>query len=115
MTTDSGSPVGRPATTAAAGPGTGVFMEHVSISCDECCLEGTVACDDCVVTFLFSTQESLCAGDQSATPEAETGAVLSVVGRARNGIVVDAAEVRAMKLLHGVGLVPSLRFERRVG
>jgi hypothetical protein len=30
-------------------------------------------------------------------------------------VIVDAAEARAMKLLHSAGLVPTLRFERRVG
>jgi hypothetical protein len=30
-------------------------------------------------------------------------------------VIVDAAEARAMKLLYSAGLVPTLRFERRVG
>lgn len=30
-------------------------------------------------------------------------------------VIVDAAEARAMKLLHSAGLVPTLRFQRRVG
>ena len=29
----------------------------ISISCDECVLEGTHACDDCVVSFLLGPAE----------------------------------------------------------
>lgn len=62
----------------------------VSISCDECALEQTSACEDCVVSFLL--------------------------GPAREeAVIVDVMEARAMRLLHRAGLVPELRFERRVG
>jgi hypothetical protein len=60
----------------------------ISISCDECALEGTHACDDCVVSFLLGPAEE-------------------------QAVIVDVMEARAMKLLHQVGLVPQLRFERR--
>ncbi|MGO9197094.1 MAG: hypothetical protein ACLQK4_08180 [Acidimicrobiales bacterium] len=62
----------------------------ISISCDECSLEATSACDDCVVSFLLGPAE-----DQA--------------------VIVDVMEARAIKLLHQAGLVPQLRFERRVG
>lgn len=62
----------------------------ISISCDECSLEGTRACDDCVVSFLLSSH-------------------------AEDAVIVDVMEARAMKLLHDAGLVPELRFQRRVG
>jgi hypothetical protein len=64
--------------------------EEMSISCDDCALEGTSACDDCVVTFLLGPDES-------------------------GGIVVDVAEARAVRMLQRAGLVPELRFRRRVG
>jgi hypothetical protein len=64
--------------------------ENISISCDECALKATSACEDCVVTFLLDSP-------------------------ARDGIVVDVAEARAVRMLQRAGLVPELRFRRRVG
>jgi hypothetical protein len=58
------------------------------IDCDDCCMAGTSACTDCVVTFL-------CGRD-------ETGVV-----------VIDAAEVRALRLLRDAGLAPDLRHRPR--
>ena len=64
--------------------------ESVSISCDDCVLNGTSACEDCVVTFLLRPT-------------------------AGEAIVVDVAEARAVRMLQRAGLVPELRFRRRVG
>jgi hypothetical protein len=64
--------------------------ESVSISCEDCVLHGTSACDDCVVTFVLGPP-------------------------AAGGIVVDVAEARAVRMLQRAGLVPELRFRRRVG
>ncbi len=64
--------------------------ESVSISCDECVLHETSACDDCVVTFVLGPPVTA-------------------------GIVVDVAEARAVRMLQRAGLVPELRFRRRVG
>jgi hypothetical protein len=58
--------------------------EMVTIDCDECRLEGTSACDDCVVTFLLGSERSA-------------------------AVVIDIAEVRAVRLLGEAGLVPTLR------
>jgi hypothetical protein len=58
------------------------------ISCDECVMEGTSACADCVVTFLC---------------ERDPG----------DAIVIDVAEVRALKLLERGGLAPALRHRVR--
>lgn len=69
-------------------------MDQVTISCDECRLEGTSACDDCVVTFLLLSEPKKAPA---------------------SAMIVDAAEVRAMRMLERAGLLPSLRFERRVG
>ena len=60
------------------------------ISCDECVMESTSACDDCVVTFLC--------------------------GRAPgDAIVIDVVEARALRLLEQGGLAPALRHSRRTG
>lgn len=58
------------------------------IDCAECVLEGTAACQDCVVTWLVDHERS------------------SVV-------VVDLAEVRSLRALQRGGLVPELRHRRR--
>ncbi|HKH88677.1 MAG TPA: hypothetical protein VKA05_07630 [Acidimicrobiales bacterium] len=70
----------------------------LTISCDECRLDGTSACEDCVVSFLLEAEPA----SQPLRPLTQA-------------VIVDAAEARAMKLLHSAGLVPTLRFERRVG
>jgi hypothetical protein len=58
------------------------------IDCDECVMDGTVACEDCIVSFL--------------------------VGRDRDeAVVFDAEEERAVRLLQREGLVPQLRLVRR--
>ncbi|MGO9407052.1 MAG: hypothetical protein ACLP41_07170 [Acidimicrobiales bacterium] len=64
--------------------------ESMSISCDDCVLNGTEACGDCVVTFLLGPA-------------------------AGEAVVVDVAEARAVRMLQRAGLVPELRFRRRVG
>jgi hypothetical protein len=53
-------------------------------------LHGTSACEDCIVTFVLGPQ-------------------------AGGGIVVDVAEARAVRMLQRAGMVPELRFRRRVG
>ena len=64
--------------------------EPLQISCDECVMEGTDACADCVVTFLCSREP----GD---------------------AVVIDVVDVRALRLLERGGLAPSLRHQRRTG
>lgn len=64
---------------------------ELSISCDDCTREGTGACSDCVVSFLLGPPEF--GGD---------------------AVIVDVLEVRAMRMLHAAGLIPDLKFERRV-
>jgi len=56
----------------------------ISISCEECELQDTEACDDCLVSFVLSRE-----------PE--------------DAVVFDAEEARALRLLSGAGLVPRLR------
>ncbi len=62
--------------------------EIVTIDCQECVALGTAACHDCVVSYLCGR-----------TPD--------------EAVVVDVAEVRALRLLEGAGLVPTLRHRRR--
>lgn len=62
----------------------------IRIDCDECVMQHTPTCDDCVVTFLCAR----------APDEA---------------VVINAAEVRALRVLGRGGLAPHLRHRRRVG
>jgi hypothetical protein len=66
-------------------PSGGRDMDDVSvISCDECAMQHTDVCDDCVVTFI-------CGRDPD------------------EAVVIDVVEARAVRLLGDVGLVPRLR------
>jgi hypothetical protein len=58
------------------------------IDCAECVLEGSEACADCVVTWLVGREPG-------------------------TAVVIDVAEVRALRALEHGGLVPSLRHRRR--
>jgi hypothetical protein len=60
------------------------------IDCDECAMQDTDACADCVVTFICSREPG-------------------------EAVVVDVAEERAIRLLSGAGLLPGLRHVRRTG
>jgi hypothetical protein len=62
----------------------------LTIDCDCCQLQGTSACDDCVVSFLLDREPD-------------------------DAVVIDADEARAMRMLERAGLVPSLRFSSRAG
>ena len=59
----------------------------MEISCDDCVMQHTTACDDCVVTFICGREP----GD---------------------AVVLDVAEMRAVRLLGDAGLVPRLRLQR---
>jgi hypothetical protein len=59
----------------------------MEISCDDCVMQHTPACEDCVVTFICGREPG-------------------------EAVVIDAAEARAVRLLGEAGLVPPLR--RRV-
>jgi hypothetical protein len=62
----------------------------MSISCDECVMQHTDACKDCVVTFICNRDPD-------------------------EAVVIDVAEARAVRLLGDAGLVPRLRQVRRTG
>jgi hypothetical protein len=62
----------------------------LTISCSECAMEGTSACEDCVVTFLCSREPG-------------------------EAVVIDVEEIRALRLLERGGPAPALRHRRRTG
>ena len=62
------------------------------IDCDTCVMRRTGVCRDCVVSFLLDGQGRSVGG-----------------GRHTDAVVVDAAELRALRLLADQGLVPALR------
>ena len=64
--------------------------EPLSIDCDECILQHTDACGDCIVTFLC--------GVETERP-----------------VVVNLAEARAMRALGDAGLAPPLRHRATMG
>ena len=59
------------------------MSDVVRIDCDECVMQHTEVCADCVVTFLCSRQPD-------------------------EAIIIDVAEVRALRLLSEAGLAPRL-------
>jgi len=61
----------------------------LTISCDECSMQCTSACDDCVVTFVMREAEH-----EEHAP-----------------LVLDLDQVRVVRLLGKAGLVPDLRFQ----
>lgn len=64
-------------------------MGHaITISCDDCIMQGTSACQDCVVTYLCDRHPD-------------------------DPVVIRRSEVRALRLLATAGLVPQLRHARR--
>lgn len=66
------------------------MSDGLTISCDDCIMQGTEACGDCVVTFI-------CDRDPD------------------DALIVDAAEARAVRMLGRAGLVPVLRHVPRTG
>jgi hypothetical protein len=65
-----------------------LVTDPLRIDCDECTMQGTDACDDCIVTFICSREPD-------------------------DALVVDVEEARALRRLEIGGLVPGLRHERR--
>ncbi len=62
----------------------GSSIEVLSISCDNCAMRASAACDDCVVSFFCE----------------DTGA---------KAVVLNLEEQRTLKMLANAGLVPTLR------
>ncbi|MHB1533520.1 MAG: hypothetical protein ACYC1D_02735 [Acidimicrobiales bacterium] len=66
-------------------------MSTLTISCDDCRLQGSASCEDCVVAWILGQE-----GPDDA-------------------LVIDVAEARAVRLLGRSGLVPPLRYQPRAG
>ena len=64
--------------------------DPTTISCDDCVMQHSAHCDDCIVTFL-------CGREHEAA------------------VVIEPGEARALRLLSGAGLVPALRHTPRQG
>lgn len=60
------------------------------ISCGDCAMQHSEACEDCMVTYICSREPD-------------------------DALVIDVAEVRALRMLADSGLVPELRHRRRTG
>lgn len=60
----------------------------IIVDCDECALQDTGACDDCLVSFVLGREPD-------------------------DALVIDAGEARAVRQLAHAGLVPMLRFTSR--
>lgn len=65
----------------------------ITISCDECSMQCTSACDDCVVTFVLRADEQF---EGHGT---------------HDGLALDLDQVRVVRLLGKAGLVPELKYE----
>ncbi len=62
----------------------------LSISCDDCAMQCTSACSDCVVTFLLS--------DNAVEVEHDT-------------LVLNLEQARVVRLFSSAGLVPELKYQ----
>ena len=58
--------------------------QRVTIDCDTCTMQHTSACDDCVVSFICSREPN-------------------------EAVIIDFADLRAMRALSAAGLVPELQ------
>lgn len=71
-------------------PGTETADGVLTIDCDACVMQGTDVCADCVVSLICSSEPD-------------------------EAVVIDVAEIRALRMLGEAGLVPRLRHARRTG
>ena len=65
-----------------------VAAMSLTIDCDDCVMQHTAACEDCLVTFLCDHHE-------------------------RDAVIIDFEDVRALRVLSEGGLVPELRHVSR--
>lgn len=62
----------------------------LTISCDDCTMRCTAACNDCVVSFLLSESSDAAVGNDT--------------------MVLDLDQARVVRLLGKAGLVPELKY-----
>lgn len=72
---------------AVTPPWDDLVMTSLNISCEDCSMQHTAACEGCVVSFI-------CDRDPD------------------DAIIIDVAEERAIRMLERSGLVPPLRHRR---
>jgi hypothetical protein len=65
-------------------------MDHLTISCEDCVMRQTEACDGCIVSFICDREPD-------------------------DAVIIDVAEERAIRLLGRSGLVPPLRHKTASG
>ena len=67
----------------------------LTISCDDCSMRRTTACNECVVTFLLDGET----GDHAVDHPVE-----------HDPLVLDLDQARVVRLLGRAGLVPDLKY-----
>lgn len=67
----------------------------LSIDCDDCVMRDSAACEDCLVTYLWS--------EPAGRPDGS------------RAVVLDLSEHRAVRRLQEAGLLPRSRHRARVG
>ena len=66
------------------------MTDPITIDCDECVMQSTSACDDCVVTYICSREPD-------------------------EAVIIDVEEARAVRMLIRSGLLPTLRHAPATG
>lgn len=93
-----------------------------TISCSDCRLQGTSACEDCVVTFLLGPEVTSAIGRHPSSAWSERP--LRVVRasaqpgpevRRATEVRLDAREAEVLRLFQDAGMAPGSRHVRRVG
>lgn len=59
------------------------------LDCSDCAMQGTTACEDCVVSY--------------------------VLDGSKGALVFDVEQERALRSMSGAGLLPEVRYRRRTG
>jgi hypothetical protein len=67
----------------------GADDQPMIVDCNECVMQGTDACDGCVVNFILDRRDG--------------------------AVIFDAAEERAVRAMTQAGLLPLLRWEKKTG
>lgn len=79
------------------------------IECDDCVMQHTSACDDCLVTFVLSGHQR--AGSSSAAAQRQDRPPADPTSERAEVLVLDPDEALAVGRLARAGLVPALRHE----
>jgi hypothetical protein len=80
----------------------------ITISCDDCAMQGTSVCEGCVVTYLCELEPC-----ELQPCELEPGERQPCERQPADAVTIEADEVRAVRMLGRAGLTPPLRHRRR--